>query len=195
MFISEKTKSIIKQPEYDFLKKHPHLNDNIVLLGFGGSHAYGTNVEGSDVDIRGIALNSKEEILLGRDFEQVLDNSTDTVIYSFNKIVKLLSDGNPNVLEILFQHPDDYIYLSDIGKMLIENRHLFLSKKCFYTFGGYAHQQLRRLDNKSMRALPQEKQEIHILEKKYRREILMSKNKNPLYCLPYKLCYQNRKRS
>ena len=50
-------------PEYDFLRTDPHLVDNICLLTYGGSHAYGTNIEGSDMDIRGIALNSAEEIL------------------------------------------------------------------------------------------------------------------------------------
>ena len=153
----------VERPEYNFLKEHPCLGENIILLGLGGSHAYGTNVAGSDVDIRGIALNSKQDILLGRDFEQVVDSDTDTTIYSFMKIVKLLADANPNTLEIVFQQPEHYLILTELGKLLVDNRHLFLSKKCYYTFGGYARQQLRRLDHKSMRDLPQEKQEMHIL--------------------------------
>lgn len=156
-------KQCIYTPEYDFLKTNNHLGKNIILLAFGGSHSYGTNIETSDIDVRGIALNSKEEILLQKDFEQVVDDATDTTIYSFNKIVKLLAEANPNTLEILFQNEDAYIELSEIGKLLVENRHVFLSKKCFYTFGGYARQQLRRLDNKSMRTLPQPAQEVHIL--------------------------------
>ena len=51
----EEIKESIKQPEYDFLRTSEHLGNNICLLTLGGSHAYGTNVEGSDVDIRGIA--------------------------------------------------------------------------------------------------------------------------------------------
>lgn len=156
-------KNALKQPEYDFLKSNPRLGENIILLGLGGSHSYGTNVPDSDLDIRGITLNSKEEVLLRKDFEQIVDSGTDTTIYSFSKMVSMLADANPNTLEIIFQDEDSYLYLSEIGKLLIENRHLFLSKKCFYTFGGYARMQLRRLDNKSMRTLPQEKQELHIL--------------------------------
>lgn len=156
-------KELLKTSDYDFLRNNPHLGNNIIILAMGGSHAYGTNVEGSDVDVRGIALNSKEEVLLQRDFEQVIDNATDTVIYSFSKIVKLLADGNPNVLEILFQDEDAFLYMNDVGKLLYDNRHLFLSKRCFYTFGGYARQQLRKLDNKTMRELPQSGQEVHIL--------------------------------
>jgi predicted nucleotidyltransferase len=153
----------LHNPEYKFLNNNPRLGSNIILLGLGGSYAYGTNVPESDIDIRGIALNSKEEVLLHKDFEQIVDNNTDTTIYSFSKIVKLLADGNPNTLEIIFQDKNSYLQLNEIGKLLIENRHMFLSKKCFYTFGGYARQQLRRLDNKAMRELPQGKQEVHIL--------------------------------
>ena len=156
-------KTLISTPEYDFLRTNPHLGDKIILLGLGGSHAYGTNVEGSDVDIRGIALNNKKEVLLGKDFEQVIDTDTDTTVYSFAKIVKLLAEANPNTLEIIFQKPEHYLYLSELGKLLVDNRYIFLSKKCYYTFGGYARQQLRRLDNKAMRELPQGKQEVHIL--------------------------------
>lgn len=158
-----KMKKILKNPEYDFLHTNPHLDKNIILLGLGGSHAYGTNVPTSDIDIRGIALNSKEEILLSKDFEQVVDVDTDTTIYSFTKIVNLLTEANPNTLEILFQDENSYLYLNEIGKLLLENKHIFLSQKCFYKFGGYAREQLRRLDNKSMRELPQGKQEFHIL--------------------------------
>ena len=50
---------LIASEQYDFLRKNEHLGSNIILLGLGGSWAYGTNVETSDVDIRGCALNSK----------------------------------------------------------------------------------------------------------------------------------------
>lgn len=91
-------KTMIKTDEYDFLRTNPHLGSNICYLTLGGSHAYGTNIEGSDVDLRGIATNSKEEILLGRDFEQVVNTDTDTTVYSFKKIVNLLANVNPNTI-------------------------------------------------------------------------------------------------
>lgn len=43
----------IKAPEYDFLRNDKNLGENIILLGLGGSHAYGTENEYSDLDIRG----------------------------------------------------------------------------------------------------------------------------------------------
>ena len=162
MTISE-IKTMLNGSRYDFLRINEHLGKNIILLTFGGSYAYGTNTDTSDVDIRGCALNSKEEILTNKNFEQLVNEETDTTIYSFNKLISLLINCNPNTIEILGCKPEHYFYLYPIGKELIDNRHLFLSKKCIYSFGGYANQQLWRLSNKSARLVSQEEQERHIL--------------------------------
>ena len=156
-------KTLLNTSEYDFLKTNPHLGSNIILLGLGGSHAYGTNVEGSDVDIRGVALNSKAEILGSANFEQVVNEATDTTIYSVRKIISLLTSCNPNTIEILGLKPEHYLYLSSIGKELLDNKKLFLSKRAKYSFGGYAFAQLRRLDNKAARTLEQAEWEQHVL--------------------------------
>lgn len=162
MTISE-IKNMLNSSQYDFLRTNEHLGKNIILLTFGGSYAYGTNTDTSDVDIRGCALNSKEEILTNKNFEQFVNEETDTTIYSFNKLISLLINCNPNTIEILGCKPEHYFYLSPIGKELIDNRHLFLSKKCIHSFGGYSRQQLWRLSNKSARLVSQEEQERHIL--------------------------------
>lgn len=138
---------LLKNKDYEFLTKNEHLGKNIIMLCFGGSHAYGTNIETSDVDIRGIAIERPEEIIGFKTFEQFINESTDTTIYAFNKIVKLLIDNNPNIIECLGLKPEHYIYLSPLGKELLEHKHLFLSQRCFYTFGGYAKANLKRLEN------------------------------------------------
>lgn len=160
----EQIKDKLKTKEYDFLRTNEHLGNNIVLLVLGGSHAYGMNQEKSDIDIRGIALNSKEEILLGQDFEQVIDVDTDTTVYSFNKIIQLLTSNNPNTIEQLGCLPEHYLYLSDIGRELLENRKMFLSKICIHSFAGYSQSQLRRLQNKSARLVGQAENEQYILK-------------------------------
>ena len=55
----EQIKKKLRSEEYDFLRKDKNLGNNIIILTLGGSHAYGTNTETSDLDIRGCALNSK----------------------------------------------------------------------------------------------------------------------------------------
>ena len=142
---------------YGFLTENEHLGDMICLIGLGGSHAYGTNVPESDLDIRGIAVNHPYDMLTNSNFEQVCDSTTDTTIYSFNKMISLLSQCNPNTIEILGLKPDHYLYLDEIGQKLLDNKHLFVSKRCINTFGGYAYAQLRRLDNKAARTVEQDK--------------------------------------
>lgn len=159
----EEIKNMIASPPYDFLREDVHLKDRMIMLCLGGSHAYGTNTETSDLDLRGCALNRPEEILGLSNFEQVRNDDLDVCIYSFNKMIPLLYGCNPNIIEILGCKPEHYLLLSDIGKELIANRHMFLSQRASYTFGGYAFSQLRRLENAIARdKLPQAQKEIHI---------------------------------
>ena len=158
----EQIKNTLKSEEYNFLRTDKNLGSNIMLLTLGGSHAYGMDKETSDIDVRGIAINPKSDVLLGTDFEEVVETNTDTTIYSFNKMIKLLTSSNPNTIEILGCKPEHYLHLSDIGKELINHRKMFLSKICVHTFGGYAGAQLRRLENKSARLVGQTENELHI---------------------------------
>lgn len=136
-------KTILQREEYDFLCTNKHLGDSILFLTVGGSRAYGTNVEGSDVDIRG--ATGSPEILGFNRFEQVINNQTDTVIYAVNKFVNLLVQCNPNVIELLGNAPELYVNLTLEGQMLLDNKELFLTRRIAYSYGGFANDQLRRL--------------------------------------------------
>lgn len=158
-------KQLVSQREYNFIREDEHLKGRILFLTLGGSHAYGTNVATSDVDVRGCALNSPSDLLGLTNFEQRIDKATDTTIYGFNKFISLLTTCSPNMVELLGCKPEHYIFGNDIGKELIANRKMFFSQRAIGTFGGYATQQLRRLENALARdQLPQEKKEGHILD-------------------------------
>ena len=128
---------ILEQSQYSFLRTDQHLGKHVILLGLAGSYSYGTNIEGSDIDIRGITLNRKSDLIGLTEFEQYVDENTDTVIYAFNKIIRLLLSCNPNTIELLGMKPEHYLYLSDIGQELLDNRKLFLSKRAIQSFGGF----------------------------------------------------------
>jgi predicted nucleotidyltransferase len=165
MTIEEIRQMVFYDPQYEFLQSNPHLKDRIIFLTLGGSYAYGTNVESSDVDVRGCALNSPGDLIGLSSFEQVVNNETDTTIYAFNKLVSLLLNCNPNTIEMLGCKPEHYFFISDIGKEMIDNRKIFLSQRAVSSFGGYANQQLRRLENAIARdALPQARREEHIVQ-------------------------------
>ncbi|MEI3338486.1 MAG: DNA polymerase beta superfamily protein [Clostridium sp.] len=157
-------KEKLKSKEYDFLRTDKHLGKNIIFLTTGGSYAYGTNVETSDLDIRGIAVETSNEILGSAIFEQFEDRKTDTVVYALRKILKLMLNCNPNVLEILGTKDEHIFICNKYGKMIKDNKDLFLSKRAIQSFGGYASAQLRRLQNALARDnYPQREKEIHIL--------------------------------
>ena len=158
------TADLLRRSEYDFLRTNEHLGKHVILLGLAGSYAYGSNVPGSDIDIRGVAVNSRRDILGMSSFEQYVDDKTDTCIYGFNKIIQLLLSCNPNTVELLGMRPESYLYLHPLGQKLLENRKMFLSKRAIQSFGGYAGAQLRRLQNALARdSYPQAEKEKHIL--------------------------------
>ena len=157
-------KKLLDTEEYEFLKTNPRLGKRIMLLGLGGSYAYGTNNENSDIDFRGVTLNLPSDLVGLTEFEQYEDGDTDTVLYSFNKIVKLLLECNPNTIEILGLDEDQYLIMSSLRRELYKHRGMFLSKRAARSFGGYASAQLRRLQNAIARDfMPQKEREQHIL--------------------------------
>lgn len=156
---------LINTTEYDFLRTDERLGNRIMLLGVGGSYAYGTNNDESDIDLRGVTLHLPSDLIGMTAFEQFEDDGTDTVIYGFNKLVKLLLECNPNICEILGLDEDQYLIRSELGQELIDNAGLFLSKRAIKSFGGYADTQLRRLQNAIARdTLSQSDREKHILK-------------------------------
>ena len=118
-------KQLMNTSKYDFLRENERLGKRIILLGLGGSFAYGTSNQNSDIDFRGITLNMVSDLIGLTNFEQYEDVNTDTVIYSFNKIVQLLLECNPNTCEILGLNENDYLIKTKLGQELLDKEWLF----------------------------------------------------------------------
>ena len=118
----------------------------IVYECIAGSHAYGTNIEGSDVDIRGVFIQPTDEVLAGRYIEQVNDKLNDIVFYEIGRFLSLLCGGNPNILDILGTPADCITYESKKWKEYFPKhlRHQYLTKKLKGSFVGYAHTQIKK---------------------------------------------------
>jgi len=132
--------------EYGFLRTNPDLK-NIAYLVVSGSHGYGTNNTGSDIDLRGFLLEDKRYLLGIESFEQFEDLPTDTVIYGLKKFFSLCRAANPNVLELLGADEECIVVMNETGRKVRENADIFLSKRVISSFGNYAMAQLRRLSN------------------------------------------------
>ncbi|MFA5024291.1 MAG: nucleotidyltransferase domain-containing protein [Patescibacteria group bacterium] len=112
-----------------------------------GSHAYGTNNEDSDTDIRGIAVLDDKSYYFGflKKFEQYEYPNADTVIYDIRKAFSLMADANPNMLDIIFADEKFHQKVDDRFKIVLDNRDKFLSKRARFTYTGYSYSQLKRI--------------------------------------------------
>ncbi len=157
---------LINTDRYDFLRKHKNLGGNILILTVAGSHAYGTSVGGSDIDLRGVAVETQRDVLGLSSFEQFEEWETDTVVYGLKKFVGLCLECNPNMMELLGTREDQCPILTDEGRLLRQKAGLFLSKRAIQSFGNYAAAQLHRLQNALARGVEDQIQaEEHILNR------------------------------
>jgi predicted nucleotidyltransferase len=131
------------------------LEERTIILAPTGSYAYGTNTETSDKDFKGVCVPPVEYYLGlqsfneynntgGKNFKNTKDD-VDVNIIHINKFVKDAMQGVPNNIEILFVNQKDYLKVTPLGQMLIDNRHLFLSQQLQKKFAGYAYSQLQKM--------------------------------------------------
>jgi predicted nucleotidyltransferase len=119
--------------------------ENIIFKCIVGSQAYGTNIEGSDVDIKGIYIQSPENVL-ERGYQEQVTVNKDEVYYEIKRFIELCCTGNPTMLELLYSPEDCIIYKHPIFDKILEDREKFLSKSCKHSFGGYAYAQIDKAE-------------------------------------------------
>lgn len=120
--------------------------DNIILEGVTGSRAYGLDTENSDTDIKGVYLLPTRDVLsLGFNVSNNTKDHVDPdwVYHEVQKFIELAMNSNPTILEMLFL--EDYTILTPVGKLLVDNRDLFLSQLARKKYGGYALSQAKSL--------------------------------------------------
>lgn len=129
----------------------PWLADQTVIFGRAGSHSYGLNTPESDEDFKGVAIPPKEYFFgFMKKFEQAevkktKDSDVEFVIYDIRKFFNLCADNNPNIMELLWLDPSDYLNVTPEGEKIIAARDAFLSRRARYSFAGYAFGQLQRI--------------------------------------------------
>ena len=77
----------------------------------------------------------------------------DLQIFSIVKIFNLLIDCNPSVIDSLYVPLECVLHSTQIGNLVRENRHIFISKRCWPRYKGYAISQLGKIKSKSHHGL------------------------------------------
>jgi len=135
-----------------------------------GSTAYGVSDIGSDIDVYGFCIPSKDIIfphLRGEiegfgipnkrfwQFQQHHINDIeankeyDITIYNIVKYFQLLMENNPNIVDSLYVPRRCIIHSTQIGELVRENRHIFLHKGAWKKFRGYAYSQMHKISIKT----------------------------------------------
>ena len=142
------------------------IRNRTVLLVIGGSRAYGLHRPDSDVDVKGAAIPPRAAVLgLFERFDQVDDpeglqplhdwlspeeqavGKVEGAVYDTRKVLRLATEANPNILDLLFCRDSEVRHLTPLGAELREYRDAFVTQKAQATFAGYAHAQLKRIRN------------------------------------------------
>lgn len=143
----------------------PNLQYEVIM----GSNAYAVSSDMSDTDIVGFCIPSKEDIfphLRGEfvDFgthlprfknwqrhhiqDPDMQREYDVDIYGIIHYFDLCMDNNPNLVDSLFVPERCVIYMTAVGKLVRDNRKMFLHKGAFHRFKGYAWRQMQNCQNK-----------------------------------------------
>jgi hypothetical protein len=107
-----------------------------------GSHLYGVSKPESDLDLRGFVAEPEEYLIGMEGFEQKEYKDEDRVVYGMKKFFTIVRQGNTNAFEVLFAN--EYRHMTDIGRLVVENRHLFATKAYYRAIRGFALAEWRK---------------------------------------------------
>jgi hypothetical protein len=126
--------------------------ESICYLQVSGSRLYGTFTETSDYDARGVCILEDPAFYFGwQKFEQKdkWSSGEDKVVYDIRKALKLICDGNPNMVELLFTPDEFVIFCDDDWQKFRDVRYETLSQQMVDRYFGWAYSEYKKIMNKS----------------------------------------------
>lgn len=146
------------------LKQYEELiNGKVFFETITGSTSRGTNIKNkSDEDRKGIFVVNRNDLFTLKDVKEThcLHEPEDREYHLLSKFIHLAAfKANPTVLEMLFTDERFITYKHPLMDMLLDNKEMFLTKKCYHSFSGYAKDQLMRIKNAKLDTKAEEKQE------------------------------------
>lgn len=130
--------------------------ERCILSGYRGSIAHGmyvppkvsTSIDDKDlmyIVVPPINYYFGLDTFGSRGTKEIKQNEWDIVVYEAKKFITLLSQGNPNVLMMLWLSPQYYKTISQAGRVLINSRSSFVGRHVYKAFTGYAYSQLHKM--------------------------------------------------
>ena len=135
--------------------------DNLIFKTLVGAQMYGLVTPNSDRDEEGVFVPPKDFVIGNHKVEQVefrtnptssgvrnTKDDVDLTIFALPKFLKLLGDGNPNKIELLYAPENCVLQTSKWWQLILDNKDAFVSQKVYHSFGGYAHSQKKKIISK-----------------------------------------------
>ncbi len=174
--------SIVQKLTAQGLIKPPaFMNANVQYETITGSVSYGVSGDTSDMDVNGWCIPDKGTVFphirgeiegfgtkLPR-FEQFqhhhiksLDGQTeyDLTIYNVVKYFQLCMENNPNMVDTLYTPDRCILHITPVGRLVRDNRDLFLHKGSWHKFKGYAYAQMKKIRDKTNSSNPKRAESI-----------------------------------
>jgi predicted nucleotidyltransferase len=117
----------------------------VLVLVKGGSHSYGLETPASDIDYRGVFVNTDVGHLIGlqKDEQLVTQNAQEDKVFSeFRHALKLLRNANTQMIELLYMKEFELVS-PEWGKAIDLRKKLLSSEKLFNSLRGYMQGELR----------------------------------------------------
>lgn len=119
----------------------------IILHSLVGSRAYGLATETSDYDYKSVAIPELSNYFgLNKWSGTTIKNpneNTEHTIYELIKFIDQCINASPESLDILFSPNAKHTH--SFGMLLLSIKDEFISKKCKYSYTGFAHAQLKKI--------------------------------------------------
>mgnify|MGYP001615990612 CR=1 FL=1 len=135
------------------------IENRLLFAAYVGSSAHNTYVPSSDpnsiddIDLFAVVVPPKRFIYGLQNFEHwtLREGDLDFTVFSLQKYVRLLAfKSNPNMLCTLWLRDEDYLYKDKSFDGFLSLRGAFNQRDLIYkAFGGYAHDQLKRMTHQA----------------------------------------------
>jgi len=116
---------------------------NYLLRALVGSQSYGTAIPTSDMDYKGVYVQSIDE-LIGFGYKEQIEKGKDECYFEVRRFLQLLQSANPTMLELLYTPEDCILEKHPAFDLILAERDQFMTKICMNSFGGYAVQQIKK---------------------------------------------------
>ncbi len=140
----------------DLIRDRPGIGEWCILHGWRGSVAHGMYEPPENPN----SIDDKDTMAIcvpplpyyfglsefgSRGTQEIKRGEWDIVVYEARKALRMLAQGNPNILSLLWLPENGYLLRSPAGEILLDNRDAFVGRHVYASFCGYAKGQLHKM--------------------------------------------------